>query len=99
MMRDYGKPITYVYIVEEVLSMANLNVKKRLESISNDLLKVAEHVTNHSGIDRAQAMLIENMATDIVLQAVCIIAHARTAYGVKNAQKVIKAVRKALGFT
>lgn len=79
--------------------MANINVKKRLEAISNDLDAVLKHVSQYSGVDANEALFIDNLATSIAESASMLAAAARSVRGDKSAGKLTKGVRKALGFS
>jgi hypothetical protein len=79
--------------------MANVNVKQRLDRIGRELDTVAKHISMYSGITKADAMLIDNMATAIAEGAARIAREARLAMGNRSADRVVPNVRKALGFT
>jgi prophage DNA circulation protein len=79
--------------------MANMNVRKRLEAISNDLDAVLKHVSQYSGVDAKEALFIDNVATGIAEAASILAAEARRVSGNRSAASLRKNVRKALGFT
>jgi hypothetical protein len=79
--------------------MANINVKQRLERLSRDMDALVKHVVQYSGVDKKDAFLIDNMATDLAAQAARLAGEARAAAGDRSAMKLVKQVRKALGFT
>jgi len=79
--------------------MANMNVRKRVESIATDLNAVIKHVVQHSGIDSKDAMFVDNIATEIAAQAARLASEARARQGDRSAHKLVEKVRKALGFT
>jgi hypothetical protein len=79
--------------------MANINVKKRLERISDDIDQVLKHIAQYSGVDRKEAPFIDNLATGIAQQASRIAAAARATEGDRTAPNLPKKVRKALGFS
>jgi len=80
--------------------MANMNVKKRLESIDAELRAVLFHVKQHSGVDARQAVLVDNAATCIVESAAAIAEVAREAQGIRERPgSLVRKIRKALGFT
>ena len=49
--------------------MANINVKKQIESIDKQMGKVKYHVLQYSGVPQASASIIGNTATDIAAEA------------------------------
>ena len=79
--------------------MANMNVRARLEKISNELNEVKKHIAMYSGIDKKDALFIDNVTTDIAKEAASIAMTARDVQGDKSAKKTMVKVRKALGFT
>lgn len=79
--------------------MANINVRKRLESIQSELEQVGKHIALYSGVDEKQADVVDRIATDIAQSAAAIAQVARERQGVTNAKSLVKRVRKALGFT
>lgn len=79
--------------------MANINVRKRLEKVSNDLQKIATHIAQHSGVDPKDAPYIDNTSTGIAELAAKISAEAREKMGQRNSHSLVKGVRKALGYT
>ena len=78
--------------------MANMNVKKRLEKLSNELDQLVTHVVQYSGIDKKEAMLIDTMATSLAAQAARLASEARAAQGQPAAHLLVTRVRRALGF-
>jgi len=79
--------------------MANMNVAKRLEKISNELSEVVKYVVQYHGVDSKEARLVDNIATDIAEQSAALAGLARESQGDRSAGKLRKQVRKALGFT
>ena len=81
--------------------MANIRIKAALDRIGDDIQKVAKHAEFHSGIEEKDALLIDNMATDIAIAATRLAVMARKARGLpeRSGESVVKGVRKALGFT
>jgi hypothetical protein len=79
--------------------MANMNVKRRIEQISNDLDKLIEHVSQYSDISPGDARFVDNVATGIAEQAARLAGYARQVQGERGASALPKKVRKALGFT
>lgn len=79
--------------------MANINIRKRIENISNDLEELIKHVKMYSGIDARDAVFVDNVATDIAAEAADLASIARAAQGQTGHSSLVKRVRKALGFT
>jgi cell division FtsZ-interacting protein ZapD len=79
--------------------MANINVRKRLENISDDLEKVLQHITNYSGVPEKDAIAIDNLATTVAELGARILAAAQAAQGYPSPEHIVRNVRKALGFT
>lgn len=79
--------------------MANMNVKKRLESIESDLYAVLKHVSMYSGIDAKDAMAIDRIAAGISEAGAALAAEARAVSGNTSGKTLVKNVRKALGYT
>ena len=79
--------------------MANVNVPAALARASADLEKALKQISMYSGVSAAQAMLIDNEATSIAVMAARIAAEARATRGDRSASRLVRAVRKALGFT
>lgn len=79
--------------------MANMNVKRRLETIAADLALVREHVALYSGIDKDQALYIDTLTSTIAQEAAFIASEARTAAGNRSGAGLVTRIRKALGFT
>ena len=86
--------------------MANIRIKSALDRIGNELSRVRVQ-TLYSGISAAEARLIDNMATDIAVEAAEIAAEARNVIaGIRGKEaaathsaRFVAKVRKALGFT
>lgn len=57
--------------------MANPNVRKRLEVISDELEALEEHVVAYSGVSEKDARFIWNVAEDIIASAETIKRMAR----------------------
>ena len=79
--------------------MGNMNVRARLDRISKDLTAVVKYIEQYHGVSRDEAVMTDNDATNIAEQAARICQAARLATGDRSATKVVRAVRKALGFT
>jgi hypothetical protein len=79
--------------------MANIRVKQALDRIGRDMRRVREFIQYHHGVPREDALLTDNEATAIAVEAAAISAMARHAMGNRSAGKVVKRVRKALGYT
>lgn len=79
--------------------MANVNVPAALARASADLEKTLKQISMYTGVSAAQAVLIDNEATSIAVMAARIAAEARAARGDRSASRLVRAVRKALGFT
>ena len=79
--------------------MSNINVRKRIERISNDIDELVKHVAQYSDIDAKDARFVDNIATSIAEQASRLAAAARAAQGDRSAVDLPKKIRKALGFT
>jgi len=79
--------------------MSNINVRKRVERISNDIDQLVKHVAQYGGIDKKDAMFVDNIATSIAEQASRLAAVARAVQGDRSAPDLPAKIRKALGFT
>ena len=79
--------------------MANIRIRAAIEKISNDLNKVAEQISQYSGIDAKDARFVDNIATDISVTAAQIAAMAREVQGNTSGETLVRKVRKSLGFT
>lgn len=79
--------------------MPNLNVKKRLEAISNELAAVLQHVTQHSGVSEKDALFVDSRCSEIAEMAARVGVVAREAQGDRSSKKLVTNVRKALGYT
>lgn len=79
--------------------MANINVRKQIESISNDLDRLYKHMHQYTEISAKDATFVDNVATDIAVTAAAIAAQAREAQGQRGTSSLVARVRKALGFT
>lgn len=79
--------------------MANIRIKEALERISTDLDRVAHHAAVYSGVSKEHAMAVDTLATSIAQTAASISAIARATQGDRSADKLVKNVRKSLGFT
>ena len=79
--------------------MANIRVRASIEKISNDLNRLAEHISQYSSIDAKDARFVDNIATDISVTAAQIAAMAREVQGNTSSETLVKKVRKSLGFT
>lgn len=85
--------------------MANIRVKAALERIGAELSRVRSQVS-YSGISKKDARLIDNMATDIAVEAAMIAAEARAVNleglnmpASRAPDRLVMRVRQALGFT
>lgn len=79
--------------------MTNINVKKQLENVNDDLARIVEHIRLYSGVDIKDARLIDNMASNIAEMAAVLGAMARESSGNRSAKTLVKKVRSALGYT
>ena len=81
--------------------MAHMNVLKRLERISRELSKVAQHMELYSGVDSLEALAVDTQATQICEQASMLAGDAREvlSHGTQKKVRLVRSVRKALGFT
>lgn len=79
--------------------MANINAKKRLDSLLKEIEQVGKHIALYSGVDQKDAEQIDRDATAICESAAAIAQIAREKIGYTNAKTLVKRVRKALGFT
>jgi hypothetical protein len=59
--------------------MPNINVRKAIEKISNEINRVGQHAVDYSGIDPRDARFIENVCEDIAKTANQIAQLARAA--------------------
>jgi hypothetical protein len=59
--------------------MPNINVRKAIEKISNDVNRVGEHIVQYSGIDPRDARFVESVCEDIAKTASQIAQLAREA--------------------
>jgi len=78
--------------------VANINVKKALERIRREINQVGKHIQFHSGVDKRDANLVDDAATDIAVTAAQIAEIARQAAGQRETG-LVKRTRKTLGFT
>jgi hypothetical protein len=79
--------------------MANIRVKAALARIETELQRVYEQIAQYSGIDKSEAVIIDNTATSISSMAADIAGLARQVEGNTSGTRLHKQVRKALGFT
>jgi hypothetical protein len=79
--------------------MANPNVRKRLDNISDELDMLVKHVVQHSGVSEKDALAIDNRCADIVEQAARIGAEARLRQNNRSGETLVRDVRRALGYT
>jgi hypothetical protein len=79
--------------------MANPNIRKRLDNISDELDMLVEHVLQHSGVSAKDALAIDNRCSDIAEQAARIGAEARLRQGNTSGETLVRDVRRALGYT
>jgi hypothetical protein len=59
--------------------MPNINVRKAIEKISNDVNRLGEHILQYSGVDPRDARFVENVAEDVAKTASQIAQLAREA--------------------
>jgi len=76
-----------------------MKTQKRLETVSHELQRIAEHIAQYSGIDAKEADIMDNIATGIAEMAAGIAAEARTKAGNRSGKTLVRNVRKALGYT
>lgn len=79
--------------------MPNINVRKKLENVSNQLDQIIEHVIQYSGIPSKDAQFIDNVSTQICEASARLAALARDAQGDRSATRLVTDVRRTLGFT
>ncbi len=88
--------------------MANIRVKQALDRIGRDMRRVREFIQYHHGVPHEDAMRIDTEATAICVEAATVAAMARISMGSRRisesaraygVQRLVKRVRKALGFT
>ncbi len=79
--------------------MSNINVRKRVEKLSDELDAVVHHVKLYGGISKEHARFIDNVATSMAEQAAALAGYAREIEGNRSGASLPKKVRKALGFT
>ena len=79
--------------------MANIRVKAALDRIHRELEGVYKQIAMYSGIDKKEALQIDNDATAISALAADIAGAARQVQGNTDGKNTHKKVRKALGFT
>jgi hypothetical protein len=89
--------------------MTNIRIKPALERIESELSRVRTQIS-YSGINAKDARSIDNLATNLAVEAAEIAGEARQAMERHHpqysgspmasvAQKLVAKVRKALGFT
>lgn len=49
--------------------MPNINVRKAIEKISNEINRVGQHIVDYSGVDPRDARFVQNVAEDIAKTA------------------------------
>lgn len=81
--------------------MANIRIKAGVERISNDVDKVVKHALLYSGVSKSEAMFVDNTTASAIEQLARLNGMARIAQGFPPGtdEKLVKAIRKALGFT
>lgn len=79
--------------------MTNPRLKQQLERISNDLGHLLKHVVQYSGIAEGDAVFVDNLASEIAETAARIGAEARRELGDRTTGRLVKNVRKSLGYT
>jgi hypothetical protein len=79
--------------------MANVNVDAALDRAYKDLLKALQQIKMYSGINKKKALMTDNTASQIAQLAVAICVEAREVMGDKSAGRLLRDVRKALGYT
>jgi hypothetical protein len=61
--------------------MPNIRVRQAIERIQTELNQLGEHIIHYSGIEKKDALAVDNAATDIAATATQIADLARTARG------------------
>ncbi len=79
--------------------MPNINVRKKIEKLSDEMDQLLQHVAQYSGISEKDAMFVDNTATALCEGAARLAAEARAVQGDRSADRLEKDVRRALGFT
>jgi len=79
--------------------MANMNVRKRLEKIEREMREIILYVEQYHGVPKEEAHQVDNEASVICQQAARLASTARKSMGISDASKLVKQVRKALGYT
>jgi hypothetical protein len=80
--------------------MPNIRIRQALERLQSELNRVGTHIALHSGIDQKDAVIVDNIATDIAITATQIAEMARQRQGsTVPSGKLVRDTRKALGFT
>jgi hypothetical protein len=78
--------------------MPNIRVRQAILRIQTEINRVGHHIVQYSGIDKKDALAIDNAASDIATTAAQIAELAQQAQGVRTTGAK-RRVRKALGFT
>jgi hypothetical protein len=81
--------------------MANIRIRPATARISDELNKVVQHAVQYSGVDVKDAPIIENDMMDVIQQAARLAGMARVARGYPKSEeeKLVRKIRKALGYT
>jgi hypothetical protein len=81
--------------------MANIRIRPAVERISNDLDKTVKAAVMYSGVEKKDAENVNNTCMEIAQQAARLAGLARLAIGYPagEEQKIVKKIRKALGYT
>jgi hypothetical protein len=79
--------------------MAKLTIRKRLEKLSEELASMGVYIRDHESDLQEDASQIDNLATGISQQGAALAAVARKVQGHRGTERLVKQVRKALGFS
>ena len=80
--------------------MPNIRVRQALERLRREINQVGQHIVQHSGIDKKDAMVCDDLATDIAVTAAQIAEISRQAGGTsRKPGSLVRETRRALGFT
>jgi hypothetical protein len=80
--------------------MPNIRVRQALERLRSELNRVGTHIALHSGIDQKDAVIVDDLATDIAVTASQIAEMARKRQGsTVPSGKLVRDTQRALGFT
>jgi hypothetical protein len=81
--------------------MANIRIKPAVERISIELDKTVKQAVMYSGVDAKDADSVDRTCLEIIQQAGRLAGLARVAKGYKagEEERLVKKLRKVLGFT